>query len=234
VARDGFRVRWLFRQFPVGPQSDSLDPRFHRPPCDPGRSDFPSPVLTLAVRSLPDQHREAQMLTHIHPSRVWFACKPSSCIKGSGAPSSESGPVPEPPSAQSPFARLGRYLRRRDVQHLVRGRYPSFIAHTDSCARPNSSGRLQLSLVRPVFAGCSQPLLEDGPSRRYLHNLCQGAWTLAPPRSCRPIRLTPILSGQTQRPKDVGLALVLRGSARERFPAMQLPQGGYFGAAVIH
>jgi hypothetical protein len=38
---------------------------------------------------------------------------------------------------------------------------------------------------------------------------------------------------QTQRPKDVGLALVLRGSARERFPAMQLPQGGYFGAAVI-
>ena len=76
------------------------------------------------------------MLTHIHPSHVWFACKSSSYIKGSGYPSSKSGPVPEPPSAQSPFARLGRYLRRRDVLHLVRGRYPSFIAPTDSCVRP--------------------------------------------------------------------------------------------------
>jgi hypothetical protein len=129
------------------------------------------------------------MLTHVHPFRSWFACKPSSHIKGSGSPSSESGPVPEPPSAQSPFARLGRYLRRRDVPHLVRGRYPSFIAHTDSCVRPNSSGRLRLSLVRPVFAGCGQPLLEDGPSRRYLHSLCKGAWTCTPPRSCHSVRL---------------------------------------------
>jgi hypothetical protein len=111
-----------------------------------------------------------------------------SFIKGSGCSSSKSGPVPEPPSAQSPFARLGRYLRRRDVQHLVSGRYPSFIAHTDSCARPKSSCRLQLSLFRPVFAGCCQPLLEDGPSRRYLHNLCKGAWTLTPPRSLAFVR----------------------------------------------
>ena len=123
------------------------------------------------------------MLTHMHPSQTWFACKTSSFMKGSGPPSSVSGPVPEPPSAQSPFARLGYYLRRRDVQHLVRGRYPSFIAHTDSCARPNSSGQLRISLFRPVFAGCRQPLLEDGPSRRYLHNLCEGAWTHTPQRS---------------------------------------------------
>ncbi len=39
--------------------------------------------------------------------------------------------------------------------------------------------------IRPVFAGCCQPLLEDGPSRRYLHNLCKGAWTHTPPRSRR-------------------------------------------------
>ena len=48
MARDGFRVRWRIQQFPAGPQSDSHNPRFHRPPYDPGRSDFPSPVLTLA------------------------------------------------------------------------------------------------------------------------------------------------------------------------------------------
>ena len=83
------------------------------------------------------------MLTHIHPSRAWFACENRSYIKGNGCLSSMSEASPEPPSAQSPFARLGRYLRRRDLKHLVRGRYPSFIAHTDSCARPKSSLRLR-------------------------------------------------------------------------------------------
>ncbi len=129
------------------------------------------------------------MLTHIRPFRRWFTCRTSSQIMGSGSPSSKSGPVPEPPRAQSPFACLGRYLRQRDVQHLVRGRYPSFIALTDSCVRPKSSLRLQLSLFRRVFAGCCQPLLEVGPSRRYLHSLCKGAWTHTPPRSWRSVRL---------------------------------------------
>jgi len=86
------------------------------------------------------------MLTHIHPFHLRFTCRTSSRIKGTGAPSSKSGPVPEPPSAQSPFARLGRYPRRRDVQHLVRRRYPSFIAHTDSCVRPKSSLPISFSL----------------------------------------------------------------------------------------
>ena len=86
------------------------------------------------------------MLTHIHPSRAWFTCETRSNMKGYGYPSSVSGASPEPPSAQSPFARLGRYLQRRGVQHLVRGRYPSFFAHTDSCVRPKSSCRFRFSL----------------------------------------------------------------------------------------
>jgi hypothetical protein len=129
------------------------------------------------------------MLTHMHPAQAWFACKVSSDVKGSGVPSSKSGPVPEPPSAQSRFARLGCYLRRRDVTRLVRGRYPSFLARTGSRVGPKSSCRLRLSLFRPVFAGCGQPLLEDGPSRRYLHSLCKGAWTHTPPRSRGSVRL---------------------------------------------
>ena len=48
MVRDSVRVRWQIRQFPGGPQSDSHGPRFHKPPCDPGRSVFPSPVLTSA------------------------------------------------------------------------------------------------------------------------------------------------------------------------------------------
>ena len=61
-------------------------------------------------------------------------------------------------------------------------------------------------LFRPVLAGCRQPLLEDGPSRRYLHNLCEGAWTHTPQRSlvlsvwspCRKQRST---SYQGHRPR---------------------------------
>ena len=79
---------------------------------------------------------------------------------------------------ESPFARLRCYLLRRNVilppnnksgcKHYVRGSYPSFIAHTGSCARPKSSHRLRSSLGRQVFAGCCESLLEVGLSRRYL------------------------------------------------------------------
>jgi hypothetical protein len=129
------------------------------------------------------------MLTHIHPSRVRFTCRASSHIKGTGAPSTVSGPVPEPPSAQSPFARVGCYPRRRDVSQLVRGRYPSFIAHTDSCVRPKSSLPISISLYGRSLQVVVRPLLEVGPSRRYLRSLCAGAWTHTPPRSCRSVRL---------------------------------------------
>jgi len=34
-----------------------LGPRLHKPPCDPGRSDFPSPVLTSAFPRQPSRRR---------------------------------------------------------------------------------------------------------------------------------------------------------------------------------
>ncbi len=46
----------------------------------------------------------------------------------------------------------------------------------------DSSDRLWLSLVLSVFAGCYEPLPQDGPSRRYLCGLCKGAWVRTPPR----------------------------------------------------
>ena len=85
-----------------------------------------------------------------------------------------------------------------------------------------------VSLFRPVFAGCCQPLLEDGPSRRYLRNLCRGAWTHTPPRSCRSrpfghpsIRPGTSTAGHRPHPS-------LDGFGTRVFPAMQLPQGGSF------
>jgi hypothetical protein len=83
-------------------------------------------------------------------------------------PAQRPGVHLEPPSAQSPFAFPGRYPSKRGVQRHVGGRYSSFVAHTGSCVRPTPSRLLWLSLVWRVFAGCCQPLLVDGPSRRYL------------------------------------------------------------------
>jgi hypothetical protein len=46
--------------------------------------------------------------------------------------------------------------------------YPTFIAPTGSYASPPPSSRLGATLGHQVFAGCCQPLLGGGPSRRYL------------------------------------------------------------------
>ena len=64
-----------------------------------------------------------------------------------------------------------------------------------------------VSLVRQVLAGCCEPLLEDGPSRRYLCDPCTGAWVRTPPRP----------NGARVRcfPLGIGLPLGSRGSARE-------------------
>ena len=83
---------------------------------------------------------------------------------------------------------------------------PTFIAPIGSCARPKSSCRLRLSLVRQVFAGCYEPLLDGGPSRRYLCDPCTGAWVRTPPR--------PSSAGVRCFPLGIGLPLGSRGSAR--------------------
>ena len=119
-------------------------------------------------------------------------------------------PLRRPSSAESPFAHSRCYLLWYDVSHHIRKHYPSFIAHTGSWARPKPSCRLRLSLLRQVFAGCCQSLLEDGPSRRYLCNPCIGAWTLTP--RC--------FFGALARffPKNIALTLDLRRSAHPDYP----------------
>jgi hypothetical protein len=109
--------------------------------------------------------------------------------------------------------------------NLVRGHYPSFIAHTGSCARPKPSCCLGFNLAQQVFAGCCKSLLGDGLSRRYLRFPCIGAWTLTPPQ----------LSGALTRffPESIGLTLRSRSSACGFTPVMQLQQGKVYEAAVI-
>ena len=55
------------------------------------------------------------------------------------------------------------------MSRLLRGHYSSVFAPTDSCVNPVwLSSTSAFGLVREVFAGCYQPLLLPGSSRRYL------------------------------------------------------------------
>ena len=79
------------------------------------------------------------MLAHIHPSRLWFTYETRPIFNNTAYPGSESGASQGPPSAESPFARNRCYPLRRNISCHIRRHYPSFIAHTGSCARPNPS-----------------------------------------------------------------------------------------------
>ncbi len=95
-------------------------------------------------------------------------------------------------------------------QHRLGRHYPAVVAHTGSCAGPPPSHRLRFSLGRWVFAGCCESLLEDGPSRRYLHKPCIGAWTHTPSR--------PFGAHTHYFPNGIGLTQGGTGSARETPP----------------
>jgi hypothetical protein len=106
---------------------------------------------------------------------------------------------------------------RSDLTGRLGGHYPSVIAPTDPCARPKPSARLGSLLVRAVFAGCCQPLLGDGPSRRYLCDPCAGARTHTPPRSS-----AALVRSLTE---DTGLTPRETGSTRGFTPTQQLRWG---------
>ena len=99
-------------------------------------------------------------------------------------------------------------------------RYLSFTAHTSPRVRPKPSLRLRSPLVHRVFAGCCQPLLGDGSSRRYLHDPCVGARTHTPPlSSVAPIRFFT---------EDTGLTPREKGSTCGKTPMQQLLRGAVF------
>ena len=132
-------------------------------------------------------------------------------------------PAVSPP--QCPLLTESRFAQRRELPSIgtasmrcLSQRYPTFIARTGSCVRPKPFCRLQLSLVRQIFAGCDEPLLGVGPSRRYLCDLCIGAWIRTPPR--------PIGASVRCFPIGIGLSLGSRRSARDNSP-----QNSFFARA---
>jgi hypothetical protein len=118
--------------------------RFLGPPCNPGRSDFPIPVLALAIPERSFQYRgSSSARSHTpHPFRFtsrlvlqsWFLRLTPLAIRG-------------PPSAQSSFACHKCDSWQGGVQRHLEERYPFFIAPTSSCAKPASSSGLRVSTL---------------------------------------------------------------------------------------
>ena len=126
---------------------------------------------------------------------------------------------------RAPLHAWGVTPLRRGIDYRVSGRYPTFIAHTDSCARPKRSCRLRSSLFRQIFAACRHSLLRVGPSRRYLCESFSGCLDLYPGGS----------SGAFTRffPEDFGLYHPGSGSALNKSQYCNFCTEGYFGATVI-
>ena len=166
------------------------------------------------------------MLTHMHPSHIRFACRARPRIKGRGYSSSKSGPnpgtakYPEPLCPPWVLPAAAKCLASRQSELPLLHRSYGLMRQTKILLTDF------VFLIRKVFAGCCQPLLEVGPSRRYLCDLYIGAWTRTPPRSIgASVRFYPI---------DIGLSLGSRRSARETIPQHSFMRGFIFGAAVIH
>jgi hypothetical protein len=158
------------------------------------------------------------VLAHIHPTLFWFAYEPVS-FRGAALPGSASRSSHSLETTKCPEPLYPSQVLPVQVGLLcpIRGRYPSFIALTDSCARPPSSHLLGSRLVWQVFAGCRQSLLDGGPSRLYLCKSFLGC--LAPYPGVSP--------GASARffPENFGLPHVMIGSAFSQLPVQRLPHG---------
>jgi hypothetical protein len=130
----------------------------------------------------------------------------------------------ELPSAQSPFARARCYLGRRGLLDPVSRCYPAFIAPTGSCASPQPSPCLWSHLGQRVCAGCCQPRLGGGPSRRYSAHLSLRAWT---PTPAAPKVHMPVSSLRTSAFPPFG------PGRRSTMSVQRLQYGALFEAAVI-
>ena len=150
------------------------------------------------------------MLAHIHSFLQRFACKDRPIFKGLAAPGSASGTIPGPPRAQSPFARLRRYLFRRDVFCIPSEGVtpPSSLLRTHAPVQTHSlllrllTSSMGLCRLSPVPAACwTFPVLSplilpwvSGPVPRWVPVV------LSPVSSHGNIGLLQALSGSTFPP----------------------------------
>jgi hypothetical protein len=152
------------------------------------------------------------MLAHIHSFLQRFACKARPIFKGLATPGSASRTTPGPPRAQSPFARLRRYLFRRDVFCIPSEGVtpPSSLLRTHAPVQSHSlllrllASSMGLCRLSPVPAACwTFPVLSplilpwvSGPVPRWVPVV------LSPVSSHGNIGLLQALNGSTFPPRS--------------------------------
>jgi hypothetical protein len=171
-----------------------------RPPCDPGRWAFPSPVLTLASQRAPSHTVHSSSADSHTPYPLWFASTGAPLFPGptmSGYAWSCQGP-------RAPVHVPRCDLARHDVTHHVSRHSP---LHGSYGLRRQSSTLLVPRSYPPhqVCAGGCQPLRGEGPSRHYLCAAVPAGLAPYPGGAC----------GALPRffPQALGLPLVWTGAA---------------------
>jgi hypothetical protein len=168
--RANFRVRWVLRWLSPRPSVRLPWLRFPKPPCDPGRSDFPSPVQTLAfLRRSSRCRRDLSAGTHTSlPAPVCQRPRPRSEQRHSLA---QWPAACRPMDRQVPRAPLpGRSITPTGAVSCTASKgvtLSSSLLRAHAPA-PLPSVYFSLGLVWRIFAGYCQFLLRGGPSRRYL------------------------------------------------------------------
>ena len=216
------RVRWPIHQFPDGACIQL--PAIATIPQAPLRSrtvGFPQSGSDLGfpLRAFPRPRRNSSADTHT-PRLRWSTHKlvPASTVTSPRLCVRESPWDRQVPRA--PLLHTGVTVMEEASCASSKGVTPSsslIRTHAPERCAPAASG---CCLVRLVFAGCCQPLLPSGPSRRCL---CR----------CFPTRLDPY-SGCSQGararyyPQDIGLPLVRTRSAHRFAPAMATSAGVNF------
>ena len=159
-------------------------PRFHKPPSHPGRSDFPRPVgsSSFPQRTFPNTPK----LKHSPAYAPWVHSYTSSSTSlgiNIALPGTESRRCSHvvPATYREPLCPPQVLLGTGRGQPRLGRRYPTIFAHIGSCAPPKSFRRLSSRVYGESLQVAASLLLEDGGSRRYLHNPCMGAWSPTPP-----------------------------------------------------
>jgi len=155
-----------------------LRSRFRRPPVSSRTVGFPESGWRpgLSPLGLPALRRNSSAGSHT-PRRCRFTERLDilQTPHASGS-ASRCGSLRCPSCAESPFALLRRYLFRSGLYwaSLEGVTPPSSLIRAHAPNHPPPAA-FSVSFGKRVFAGCCQPLLENGPSRRYLRNPCIGA-----------------------------------------------------------
>ena len=211
--------RWASGRLPASP-------RFHKPPCDPGRSGFPIPVLTLVQpqRSPSWNERGLSADPHTpqpHPSLLPGACPCSPALGVARPVTTGTTKCPEPLRALE--ALPSHAVASPTTSAGVTPPSLLLLAHAPVLHPPTAYGH---SLGQQVFAGCCQPRLGVAPSQRYLRESF--------PRCLDPYPGGPCGACTRFFPQGIGLPQFLTGSALHKVPHNDVSAAFHFEAAVIH